>query len=166
MKHTNRGTIQGAQHFSNASKLLAFLCLLFSFNACVKPLPPPPIYTVRLPIQYSYYQDGEAFFFRSAAEFLRELNATCPDPYRSATWAYVGTYQGQPSMEQPINCPTDLPRLKEDIAHFGWDAFRPADPTMTTITVEPVFGVDHLVIKTNDPVKYYDLISIQCRIYW
>jgi len=169
MQHTQtsaqQGTRQRIAYPFFASKLLAFLCLVFS-SGCEQQRPAGSFYTVRLPVVYSYYNDGRGVFYRSSSPFLQELNATCTDVGRAAAIGYEGLFGGQPSPSFPLNCPTDLPRLQNDIAHFAWDLFSPYDYTLDDVQFKRTVLKDEIIVTTMEPTKYASVTAIYCRIYW
>lgn len=170
MQHTQtsapRGTGQRFAQFVYASVMLAFLCLLFSLQSCEKQVPAGGYYTIKLPIIYSYYQDGYGLYYRNANGFLAELNATCADAGRSATWQYNGLFAGLAASPRPISCPSELARLQDDIVHHAWDAFSLSDYSLISMQFQRVSLRDQLIIQTREPTLYGNVSAIECRIYW
>ncbi|WP_416438860.1 hypothetical protein [Phnomibacter sp. MR] len=161
-----RGTGQAFAKTFYASSMLAFLCLLFSLQSCDKQMPAGGFYTVKLPIVYSYYQDGYGLYYRNANGYLAELNATCADAGRSATWSYQGTIAGFAASPRPLSCPSEQARLQEDITHHAWDAFALYDYSLIAVHFQRVALRDQLIIQTREPTLYSNITAIHCRIYW
>jgi hypothetical protein len=161
MKHTTRLAAVAALMF-----MLITACQKVGISPTLKRSVPGRTYLLRIPVIYSYYNDGNGFYFSGSQSFMQELNATCGDPSRTEVITYNGTFNGFPGWPQPMACPTELSRLQSDIAHHAWDFFAGDDPSLSTLYFEVINGKDYISLITMAPAMYRTVTAIHCKLYW